>query len=486
MSALGLFLALVPCAMAAPRSQASPLAPLVSAVGREPLLQSGLQRALSSLPQPAKIDRLSLAALDSESHIDASQALDSELANAQASRILAALIAAPGRFIGHEGPALRSLLGDEGARKVGAAAGALRSRWWSPRTQLLLRRLRRETDLTDASGNERWADSLSRLFDEARSFPVQRLYRAVRVTTDDEGRLTYPSGSKAFVLWRERTPLGIPDGRFSAHYSDRGIVASALSLQTEQALVESDSIQIKPDPNSSLSTAWFPRSLRMKGFRIHGDDVDPGDDKWRAKFLLLQRGDDNAIVLFERYLHDSAARIVMRKLPHSRVRSSGFMEAVYSRSGRLKRIFFDNFGTYNPRSQWAPRQERLLIELIRQMHGASSKTNVTLQLTQSFTDKFAPIKRQPLGLWESELKLSADKESGSQGAALGLAMASVKTLAAARQDDFAIERYYPGVRIALDERGWPIIPRGSRAFLLWRERTPPWTPDGAFLAHYRK
>ena len=45
--------------------------------------------------------------------------------------------------------------------------------------------------------------------------------------------------------------------------------------------------------------------------------------------------------------------------------------------------------------------------------------------------------------------------------------------------DYPIEQIYPDLII---KNGY--IPKGSRAFILWRSRTSPWVPDSAFLFHY--
>jgi hypothetical protein len=48
-----------------------------------------------------------------------------------------------------------------------------------------------------------------------------------------------------------------------------------------------------------------------------------------------------------------------------------------------------------------------------------------------------------------------------------------------RQADFPIEEYYPNVQV---KNGY--IPRGSKAFILWRQKTASHIPDSAFNYHY--
>ncbi len=48
-----------------------------------------------------------------------------------------------------------------------------------------------------------------------------------------------------------------------------------------------------------------------------------------------------------------------------------------------------------------------------------------------------------------------------------------------RHEDFPIEQVYPNIQVSLNS-----IPRGSKAFILWRQKTPPWIPDTAFNWHY--
>lgn len=47
-----------------------------------------------------------------------------------------------------------------------------------------------------------------------------------------------------------------------------------------------------------------------------------------------------------------------------------------------------------------------------------------------------------------------------------------------------VSKYYTRVKISVDSRGELQIPRGTKAFAYWRERTPSWIPDSAFAFQY--
>lgn len=51
-------------------------------------------------------------------------------------------------------------------------------------------------------------------------------------------------------------------------------------------------------------------------------------------------------------------------------------------------------------------------------------------------------------------------------------------------DDFPIERYYPSVSISVGPKGELNFSRSSKAYILWRQKTPPHIPDRAFAFHY--
>ncbi len=50
--------------------------------------------------------------------------------------------------------------------------------------------------------------------------------------------------------------------------------------------------------------------------------------------------------------------------------------------------------------------------------------------------------------------------------------------------DYPVERVFPKVGRLVGPDGAIFIPRGSRAFQMWREYSAPWLPDTAFAFHY--
>ena len=176
-----------------------------------------------------------------------------------------------------------------------------------------------------------------------KDFPIQEYYRDVKIKRNDDGSLSFSKGSKAFVLWRGRTPPHIPDTAFAFHYlSNQEIVEWAIKQKK-------DNVRISSDTKIGVEPFHVPSNVKDEVFSLGSLPkmiTRSSENRFEIamKYLIFEKNGAHYTFMFgEDCNHDSVAQLLLASDANAKLIHGGTITLVteVTPDKKIKSLLFE-------------------------------------------------------------------------------------------------------------------------------------------------
>lgn len=169
--------------------------------------------------------------------------------------------------------------------------------------------------------------SCASLLHEGSSFPIHQVFRSVKILKNSDGFPAIPYGSRAFVLWRQKTPPWIPDIQFALQYLEK---EESEKLARTMILNEASETPLDSRVRGRVANEKqivLPSSLEI-GTKLREFSNESDEPKFiHVRWVEVEIEDKIVFVYWHApFLHSNVSRAIAKLNPVAQVVGGGIME----------------------------------------------------------------------------------------------------------------------------------------------------------------